>query len=280
MLQKLHVNEEINAQMLVPKHRLKDAAYLVGDTGVPARQAIPPEDPPGIPFGYTNSLEDLIKDGRKFATIYATPPWPCDLAPEPGSFYYRKPVTGDVLAALPVPLLTAPSARAYLWAPDQFLLDAIRVLDAWGFIYVGSLVAMFPGIKVGDDLGAVHQFLLHGVHRDSPSLRHQPGWSGETRHLVAPGIMPSNVKSLVQEVSPYPRLHLFNGNVSKGWTSWGLFPQHFDPDEEDDWGPDEDDDRDDERCESEPYAECDGLVADSPIFLDAAAEKSTRRVDS
>src|SRR5260370_282329 len=78
MFEPSHANEGI--QMLVPQRRLDVAARLIGETGGSNRPSTRRDDPPGIPFGYTNSLEDLIKEGRQFGTIYAEPPWPSDLA--------------------------------------------------------------------------------------------------------------------------------------------------------------------------------------------------------
>ena len=222
MLEKSQFNEEINAQMTVPKHGLKDAAYLLDDSGVLARQAIGRETPPGIPIASTNSLEGLIKEGRRFATIYAEPPWPCELEPRPGSFFYRKAISRDVLAALPVRQLAAPWADVYLWAPDQLLQDAIQVLDAWGCTYTGSLVWIVPDIGADAGWGTVHQFLLLGVRCDSPSSKFRPrSWLLKARHLFGSDEKPHSIKSIIEQVSPLPRLHLFNEVVSMGWTSSG-----------------------------------------------------------
>ena len=254
---------------------------LSNEPDASARQAARRDDELGVPFGYTNSLEGLINDGRHFGTIYAEPPWPCDdLAHQLYITDRQQRLSGDAIAALPVRRLAAPTSDVYIWAPDLFLRDALQILEIWGFIYSGSLVWILPELDAGDHLATVHQFLLHGVRRDSSFSKFRPqSVFFDVRLLYGSPLGRHRIKSLVEEVSPFPRLHLFNEIVSMGWTSWGQsVPRPFDPDEEDNWGPDEDDDCDDEICESEPDAQGDDLVADSPMIIDAVGEKPTPRM--
>lgn len=278
MFELSNANEDVVTQSRIFNRMPLDViAGIIRESGPSAYRKSWGKAQVGVPFGYTNSLEGLIKEGRQYGTILAEPHWPCELTPF-GSFFHRKPVTADTLAALPIRQLAAPSSHAYLWTPDEFLVDAIRVLDAWGFAYNGSLVWISPALGGGDNGATVQQFLLHGLRRDSPSPKCRPrSWIVEPRHSVGSSLAPYQIKWFVEQVSPPPRLNLFNEIVRYNWISWGQsVPRPFDPDEEDDWGPDEDSNYDDEICEREPDSQDDGLLADSPIIIDV--EMPSRRM--
>ena len=258
---------------------------LSNEPDASARQAARRDDELGVPFGYTNSLEGLINDGRHFGTIYAEPPWPCDdLAHQLYITDRQQRLTVDAIAATAASSPAGSSndrmCTSGLQTCSFVTLSCRSSLKIWGFIYSGSLVWILPEFDAGDHLATVHQFLLHGVRRDSSFSKFRPqSVFFDARLLYGSPLGRHRIKSLVEEVSPFPRLHLFNEIVSMGWTSWGQsVPRPFDPDEEDNWGPDEDDDCDDEIYESEPDAQGDDLVADSPMIIDAVGEKPTPRM--
>jgi hypothetical protein len=91
------------------------------------------------------SMQDLFHGGFKFSTIYADPPWgrgnklsdtsitTTDLA-----------MTVDDLCSEPVEKVCKSQAHLHLWTTNAFLLDALDVIDAWGFTYKSSLIWVKP----------------------------------------------------------------------------------------------------------------------------------------
>jgi N6-adenosine-specific RNA methylase IME4 len=271
-------NDDIIAQLLVAQRMLSDvSARLVREADEPAREAARREDPTPRSFGYTNSLEGLIQSGKQYGTIYAEPPWPCDDAPTQQHGYRRPQLPVDAIAALPIGQLAAPSSHLHIWTTDRFLRDAMQIIEAWGFAYKGSLVWICPELGNGDYWGIGHQYLLLGVRGSAPFSTYRPrSWFFDARHSVASDVKPYVIAALIKQISPYPRLHLFNESVTDGWTTWGQrVPSYSEEDDEDDWGPDDAD-----WCEIGAQTREESVEANPPLLFDASNDKPTGQVES
>lgn len=235
---------DLVAQMIVAQRLMSDvSARLVAEADASARPAPIHDDQLGIPFGYTNSLEGLIKNGRKYGTIYADPPWPCDERERVSQHGLRRqPMAVECIAALPVGELAAPASHLHIWTPDQFLRDVMRMIEAWGFVYSGSLVWISPELGTSEYWGIGHQYLVLGVRGDAPFSKYHPrSWLFDAKDSITSGWKPYAIRSVIAQVSPSPRLHLFHESTDHGWTSWGQRdPGPFQDD--DDWAPEEDED--------------------------------------
>ncbi len=262
---------DIISQLLVAQRMLSDvAARLVTEADKGGQPTNRRNDPTPRVFGYTNSLEKLIQEGRQFGTIYAEPPWPND-AREHGRSKFGHRFSAEALAALPIGKLAAPASHVHIWVPDRFLHDAMHVIESWGFIYKASLVAVASEHGDGCYWGIGHQYLLLGVRGDAPFSDNRPrSWLFEPDRSVHSDWKPYHAKTLVELVSPYPRLHLFDESVTDGWISWGQrVPSYVDDDEEDDWAPDSDIDWQDVETETGDGPE----ATDPPLIFDASTDK-------
>ena len=86
----------------------------------------------------------------------------------------------------------------------------------------------------------------------------------EAEKSIGTDFHPFDIQSLIEQVSPSPRLHLFQESVHEGWISWGqTVPSNYD---EDDDYPDEDD----IIYDNPSRVHQPGLVADSPIIVEVA----------
>jgi N6-adenosine-specific RNA methylase IME4 len=264
-------NGDIVSQLLVAHRLLSDvAARLVTEADKSGRTGSRRNDPTPRSFGYTNSLGRLIQEGHQFGTIYAEPPWPID-GKQHGRAKFDRRFTADELATLPIAKLAAPASHLHIWAPDRFLREAMHVIESWGFIYKASLVMIAPEHGDGRYWGIGHQYLLLGVRGDAPFLGNSPrSWFFEPDRSIQSDWRPYHAKTLVELVSPYPRLHLFDESVGDGWISWGQsIPSYFDPDKEDEWAPGPDIDWQHVETEtSDPPDE-----ADTPLVFDASTDK-------
>jgi len=81
----------------------------------------------------TSCLKRLVKENRKFGTIYADPPWHYTNAASRGAAEnHYETMTTDAIADLPVAQLAADEAHLHLWTTNAFLFEAERVIKAWG----------------------------------------------------------------------------------------------------------------------------------------------------
>jgi N6-adenosine-specific RNA methylase IME4 len=169
----------------------------------------------------TNRLEDLVRQGCKFRTIYADPPWHYTNAASRGAAQnHYDTMTVDAIAGLPVEQLAAQEAHLHLWTTNAFLFEAHRVIETWGFTFKSCLLWIKPQLGNGNYWRVSHEFLLLGVRGNLTFTdRTQQSWicAERTQHSAKPRIF----QQLIEHVSPAPRLELFARTQSDGWTTWG-----------------------------------------------------------
>jgi N6-adenosine-specific RNA methylase IME4 len=87
-------------------------------------------------------LNLLLDTGQTFGTIYADPPWRYDNTAARGAAakHYDGTMTVNEISALPVDRLAAADAHLYLWVTNAFLFESMKILDAWGFEFVGTFI--------------------------------------------------------------------------------------------------------------------------------------------
>ena len=84
-----------------------------------------------------NNYVDIFNTDKKYKTIYADPPW---MEKGGGKIkrgadrHYELMKTKDIMA-LPIANLAEENCHLYLWTTNNFLLDAFKVMAAWGFKY-------------------------------------------------------------------------------------------------------------------------------------------------
>ncbi len=106
----------------------------------------------------------------RYEVLLADPPWQHSSTRGPGARraaerQYATMSTAEICALDPaVNRVTAPIARLFLWCTDSMLLDALQVMQAWGFRY--TKVA-FVWVKLTKSTIAPHQELTvdHAVTR-------------------------------------------------------------------------------------------------------------------
>ena len=237
MFERVTSKDDIISQLLVARQMLSDiTARLVREACKPKSMAEIqwPDDPWPCSFGYTNSLEMLIRQGRQYGTIFADPPWPHDGPPDP-RWRHRPRFSVDAIASLPIAQLAAPSSHLHIWTPDRYLHDAVQIIEKWGFTYKGSLIWLTPEVIASDYWGIGHKYLLLGVRGNAPFANHRPrSWFFDmSRSLKCDGT-PYDIELMVKRMSPFPRLNLFCEGVQEGWTTWGdRVPDYGQCDEDD-----------------------------------------------
>jgi len=183
---------------------------------------------------------------KRYNVIYADPPWKTK-AGRPFNGY--KVVDGiqifncpnsksrdlgyntlsvDEICALPIGECAAADAHLYLWVTNQYLLQAGKVLDAWGFKYSTTLVwAKNPmGGGLGGNYRITTEFLLFATRGRLKAKQQQIGTWFNVKREYENGYpchsrKPAFFHELIEKVSPAPYLELFARREREGWDVWG-----------------------------------------------------------
>lgn len=170
---------------------------------------------------------------KKFGVIWADPEWKfkpfseetgMDRAPEN---HYPTSETDDICAR-DVPSIAAKDCVLFLWATAPMLLDALRVLEAWGFEYKTHMIwakersgaARGPGYWFSGE----HELLLIGTRGNvvAPAMGEQ--WrSVITARVGEHSEKPEVFLEMVEDYFPnLPKIELNRrGPARPGWDAWG-----------------------------------------------------------
>lgn len=127
----------------------------------------------------------------------------------------------DEICALKIP--SAKNAVLYLWATAPKLLEALKVMEAWGFEYKTQAVWDKEVIGMGFWFRGQHEILLVGVKGNfsppSPSYR-LPSVFREKRgkHSKKPNAIRDHIRAWTGN---FNRLELFCRERTAGWDVWG-----------------------------------------------------------
>lgn len=175
----------------------------------------------GAGEGGVGSLEELVRGGRRFGTIYADPPWQYSNTSSRGAAENHYPtLSQEELRAQPVAELAADECHLHLWATAPLLQEALDLLEAWGFAYRSHFVWTKPGLGCGNYWRVSTELLLLGVRGSLPFADgSQRNWKELERGEHS--AKPEEVRKILEQVSPGPRLELFGRRTAPGWTVWG-----------------------------------------------------------
>lgn len=166
--------------------------------------------------------EPVMDTDVRFGVIYADPPWNYANSPDRGNPENHYPVMDLAdICALPIP--ADDNCVLYLWATAPLLVEAMQVIDAWGFTYKTSAVWDKEKIGVGYWFRGQHELLLVGV-RGKVSPPPQPlrvssvYREARTAHSRKPDIVRTHIASWFPDVH---KLEMFCRFPSPGWHVWG-----------------------------------------------------------
>lgn len=131
------------------------------------------------------------------------------------------------LLALSVEAIAAEHAHLLLWTPSASVDDATKVVEAWGFEYQGTL--LWVRAELGSELSRMtgvpnwhmshERHLLLGTRGFEVLIGPERSWF-EGRFDYN-GVEPAAVRSIIERVSPAPRIELFARECADGWDAWG-----------------------------------------------------------
>lgn len=164
---------------------------------------------------------------QRFSVIYADPPWAySDGATDPSRrvrFQYPTMTLAEI-AALPVSDIAASQAVLFMFTTSPFLYDAMRVLDAWRFVYKSSAVWNKQVAGMGSwGFRIAHEHLLVAVRGAMPT----PAPATRVNSVIsikrgAHSVKPPEFRKLIERFYPgLPKIELFARRRSPGWHAWG-----------------------------------------------------------
>jgi N6-adenosine-specific RNA methylase IME4 len=198
-----------------------------------------------------NDLTKLIVAGRKYAVIYADPPWSFKVYSGKGKSRsaerHYDTASLDDIKALPVGNLAGSDCALFLWAVMPQLPEALEVIHAWGFEY--KTVA-FVWVKTNEhdkyvalDGAGLHWGMGYWTRANTEvcllATKGAPKRLDEGVHQVVISPVaehsrkPDEVQVRIERLLAGPYLELFARRTTEHWTVWGnqiergLFHQHI-----------------------------------------------------
>ncbi len=157
-----------------------------------------------------NGLKRLARRGKRFACIYADPPWAGSREAGVGRMTER-------LCQLPVKAIATANAHLHLWVPPELVNDGMAILRAWGFRYKTQLVRHKLPPDYGKYWQTAHNVLLLGVR--GQLAFHDTGLPSWLDGSDVFGNATAEIHTLILRASLPPYLDLFAERTIREWIS-------------------------------------------------------------
>jgi N6-adenosine-specific RNA methylase IME4 len=173
---------------------------------------------------------DINSTGQKYKTIYADPPWwerGGGKIKRGADRHYPLMKTKDIMA-IPVQRLIHPDGcHLYLWATNNHLQDAFKVIKAWGFEYVTMITWQKDKVGLGQYYRGNTEHCLFATtkkrlpYKLSPEGKRCQGVTGFTAERTIHSRKPEEMRRMIETVSYGSRLEMFARERVPGWDCWG-----------------------------------------------------------
>jgi len=124
------------------------------------------------------------------------------------------------------PHVNEPGCHLYLWATNNYLPDALGVMEAWGFTYKTMITRVKDRMGLGQYYRGLTEHCLFGVRNCLPYKTAPTGIraQGVTAFYAPRSIhsrKPAEMREMIERVSHAPRLEFFARSPQQGWDVWG-----------------------------------------------------------
>lgn len=175
------------------------------------KQHRPVETPQPIPEG-------------EYSVVYADPPWRYDFAPAISREIESHYSTMDLEAICKMTLPTiSKDAVLFMWATAPKLVEAIKVMESWGFDYKTCALWDKERIGMGYWFRGEHELLFVGTRGNmSPPVQEVRVSSIFRERRTEHSKKPDYFYELIETYFPnLPKIELFARNTRQGWASYG-----------------------------------------------------------
>ena len=166
---------------------------------------------------------------KKYQTIYADPPWAeygGGKIKRGADRHYPLMKTKDIIN-LPVKnLIDTSGCHLYLWTTNNFLPEALKVMDAWGFEYITTITWIKNSMGLGQYYRGLTEHCLFGSTKNRLPYKlidgkRQQGLTGFYEEKTEHSTKPKSMRDMIEKVSYEPRIELFAREKFVGWDAWG-----------------------------------------------------------
>jgi N6-adenosine-specific RNA methylase IME4 len=166
---------------------------------------------------------------NKYKTIYVDPPWPevggGKIKRGADKHYSLMSVDEIALYGDLINMVAQENCHLYLWATNNYLKDAFRLLEKWGWKYITMITWMKDRKGLGQYFRGKTEhclFARKGVlpYRTKDGKRAQ-GVTGFIESRGKHSAKPKTMREMIELVSYAPRLEMFAREKHKGWDVWG-----------------------------------------------------------
>jgi N6-adenosine-specific RNA methylase IME4 len=168
-------------------------------------------------------LTSNLLDTKKYDIIYADPPWQYDFSKSASRAIegYYATMTVEAICGLTIP--SADNSVLYLWATAPKLLEALAVMQAWGFTYKTNAIWDKEAVGMGYWFRGQHELLLVGTKgKVSPPAQSVRVASVIRERRTTHSKKPARIRDLISGWFPdATKLELFARQATQGWDVWG-----------------------------------------------------------
>lgn len=178
------------------------------------------------------SIDGMVRARKKFAVIYADPPWEFKVysgkGKERSAERHYDTMSLDAIAALPIAKLAGDDCALLLWSVWPELPGALHIIEKWGFQYK---TAAFVWVKQNRGGAGLFTGMGYWTRANSePCLLATKGSPTRLAMDVHQVILapvaehsrkPEEAHKRIERLLPGPRLEIFARQPRDGWTTWG-----------------------------------------------------------
>jgi N6-adenosine-specific RNA methylase IME4 len=171
------------------------------------------------------STAQPIEGIGKFPVIYADPPWRYDFSKSTSRDIENQYPTMDIddICELNVQAIANDDCVLFIWATNPKLIEALRVIESWGFEYKTNMVWVKDKIGMGYYARQQHELLLIATKGALPVS--EPGNRVSSVIEAKRGEhskKPDCVYEIIERMYPdYSKVELFARGNRVGWEVWG-----------------------------------------------------------
>ncbi len=160
----------------------------------------------------------------KYQTILADPPWPIkwNASAAIGKKHIEYPTMPiSEICALPIYEIADTNCTLFLWTTNSFLPEALGVLRHWKFSYK-MLFTWCKNNGMGGHPRNATEHMIIATRGEPLSNRHANATLNWIEHPRAKhSEKPAIFRSVIEKISPAPRIELFARQRIVGWDAWG-----------------------------------------------------------
>lgn len=181
---------------------------------------------------------DIFNTDKKYGIIYVDPPWEyresgSDKGARGLAKHHYKTMSLDDICSLPIEKIKTDVAVCFMWATFPKIAYALKVLEAWGFIYKTAAFVWVKQNKKSNSLfwgmgaytRANAEICLIGISKKTKAKSlikshavHQVVMAPVEKHSKKPDIVRDKIVELIGDL---PKIELFARQQVEGWDCWG-----------------------------------------------------------